>query len=464
MGKTLVKGTGSMKRRMEMDMVHGPLAKNMWNFSLPIIAMNLLQLLFNAADMVVVGRFNGSEALGAVGATGALINLLINLFLGLSVGTSVIVAQDYGGGRPDEVSKSVHTSVAVSAIGGIAVGVLGFALCRPLLTMMGTPEDILELATVYMRIYFVGMPANMVYNFAAAVLRAVGDSKRPMYYLVISGIVNVVLNLFFVAVCRMSVDGVAWATVISQYLSMALIMLCLMRSEGCIRYHWRRTSIDREKLGLLVRIGLPAGMQGTLFSISNVLVQSAVNSFGSAMVAASSAESNLEGLIGTTMNAYYSAAITFTGQCVGAGEKKRIDSIVKVCMAFTTITWIVLGGAMMLFGKPLLGIYTADPEVIRLGVIKLNIMMVFYVSGGVMIVLPGVMRGMGYSMTPMLVTLIGGCLLRIVWLYTFFAWFPTMEVLYICYPITWTLASIGHIASYMLVRKRKGIAVHRQRA
>ena len=205
-------------------------------------------------------------------------------------------------------------------------------------------------------------------------------------------------------------------------------------------------------------------MQGTLFSISNVLVQSAVNSFGSAMVAASSAESNLEGLIGTTMNAYYSAAITFTGQCVGAGEKKRIDSIVKVCMAFTTITWIVLGGAMMLFGKPLLGIYTADPEVIRLGVIKLNIMMVFYVSGGVMIVLPGVMRGMGYSMTPMLVTLIGGCLLRIVWLYTFFAWFPTMEVLYICYPITWTLASIGHIASYMLVRKRKGIAVHRQRA
>ena len=220
-----------MKRHAEIDMVHGPLLKNMWIFALPIIAMNLLQLLFNAADMVVVGRFSGSGALGAVGATGALINLLVNLFMGLSVGTSVIVAQDYGANRPADVSRSVHTSIAVSAIGGIAVGILGFVLCRPLLHMMGTPEDIMDLAVLYMRIYFVGMPANMVYNFGAAVLRAVGDSRHPMYYLVISGIVNVVLNLFFVAVCGMSVDGVAWATVISQYLSVVMLMICLMRSE-----------------------------------------------------------------------------------------------------------------------------------------------------------------------------------------------------------------------------------------
>ena len=448
-----------MKRHAEMDMVHGPLLKNMLIFSLPIIAMNLLQLLFNAADMVVVGRFNGSEALGAVGATGALINLLVNLFMGLSVGTSVIVAQDYGANKPMDVSRSVHTSIAVSAIGGVLVGVLGIALCRPLLHMMGTPDDIMDLAVLYMRIYFVGMPANMVYNFGAAVLRAVGDSKHPMYYLVISGVVNVILNLFFVVVCKMSVDGVAWATVISQYLSVVLLMICLMRSEGCIRFHWKKVSIDKEKLIKLTRIGLPAGMQGTLFSLSNVLIQSAVNSFGSSLVAASSAASNLEGMLGTTMNAYYNAAITFTGQCVGAGEKKRIDSIVKVCGLFIMITWIVLGGAMMLLGRPLLSIYTSDPEVIRLGIMKLNIMMMVYFTCGIMNVLPGVMRGMGYSIVPMLITLVGACLLRVVWLYTFFAWYPTIPVLFACYPVTWTLAAIGHVVSYLAVRKRQGIAV-----
>ena len=447
-----------MKRHTEIDMVHGPLLKNMWVFALPIIAMNLLQLLFNAADMVVVGRFNGSEALGAVGATGALINLLVNLFMGLSVGTSVIVAQDYGANKPADVSRSVHTSIAVSAIGGIAVGVLGFALCRPLLHVMGTPEDIANLAVRYMRIYFVGMPANMVYNFGAAVLRAVGDSRHPMYYLIISGIVNVILNLFFVVVCKMSVDGVAWATVISQYLSVVMLMICLMRSEGCIRYYWKKTAIDKEKLIKLTRIGLPAGMQGTLFSISNVLIQSAVNSFGSAMVAASSAASNLEGMVGTTMNAYYNAAITFTGQCVGAGEKKRIDSIVKVCLVFIVITWVVLGGASMLFARPLLSIYSTDPAVLDLGVMKLNIMMMVYFTCGIMNVLPGVMRGMGYSIVPMLITLVGACLLRIVWLYTAFAWYPTIPVLFACYPVTWTLAAIGHVVSYLAVRKRQGIA------
>ncbi len=447
-----------MKRHAEMDMIHGPLLKNMLIFALPIIAMNLLQLLFNAADMVVVGRFNGSEALGAVGATGSLINLLVNLFMGLSVGTSVVVAQDYGANKPLDVSRSVHTSIAVSAIGGVLVGVLGFALCRPLLAMMGTPDDIMDLAVLYMRIYFLGMPANMIYNFGAAVLRAVGDSKHPMYYLVISGVVNVILNLFFVVICKMSVDGVAWATVISQYLSMIMLMICLMRSEGCIRYHWKKTTIDKEKLIKLTRIGLPAGMQGTLFSISNVLIQSAVNSFGSALVAASSAASNLEGMVGTTMNAYYNAAITFTGQCVGAGEKKRIDSIVKVCFIFVFVTWIILSGTAVLFGRPLLSIYSTDPNVLDLGVMKLNIMMMVYFTCGIMNVLPGVMRGMGYSIVPMLITLVGACLLRIVWLYTFFAWYPTIPVLFACYPVTWTLAAIGHVVSYLAVRKRQGIA------
>ncbi len=447
-----------MKKTTEIDVIHGPLVKNMILFALPIMAMNLLQLLFNAADMVVVGRFAGSHALGAVGATGALINLLVNLFMGLAVGTSVIVAQDYGANRPDEVGRSVHTSIAVSIIGGLAIGILGFLSCRPLLRVMGTPEDILDHSVLYMRIYFLGMPANMIYNFGAAVLRAVGDSKRPMYFLIISGIVNVLLNLFFVIVLHMTVDGVAWATVISQYLAVFLLMICLMRSSLCIRFEWKRLHIDRKKLFGLIRIGLPAGMQGTLFSISNVLIQSAVNSFGSSLVAASSAASNIEGMVATTMNAYYNVSITFTGQCVGAGEKRRIDSIFRTNLIFIFVTWIVLGGAVVLLARPLMSIYSSSPGVITLGVRKIQVMMVAYCSCGTMNTLPGVMRGMGYSIVPMLITLFGCCVLRIVWLYTAFAAFPTMEVLFFCYPVTWTISAIGHVISYFAVRKRQGIA------
>ncbi len=447
-----------MKRHSDIDMIHGPLLKNMLIFALPIMAMNLLQLLFNAADMVVVGRYAGSNALGAVGATGALINLLVNLFMGLSVGTSVIVAQDYGADRPADVSRSVHTSITVSILGGLFVGAVGIIFCRPLLSLMGTPDNILDLSALYMRIYFLGMPANMVYNFGAAVLRAVGDSKRPMYYLIISGIVNVILNLIFVIAFRMSVAGVAIATVVSQYLSVVLLMLCLLHSDGCIRFFWKKMQLDPEKLKSLVRIGLPAGMQGTLFSISNVLIQSAVNSFGSTLVAASSAASNLEGMVGTTMNAYYNAAITFTGQNIGAGNPKRVDSIVKVDLVFVFITWILLGGAMMLFSRPLLSIYTSDPEVIELGVIKVNVMMIVYFTCGIMNTVPGVMRGMGYSIAPMLITLVGCCVFRIIWLYTVFAWYPTIRVLYGCYPASWSLAAAGHLISYLMVRKSKGIS------
>lgn len=447
-----------MKHRNELDMVHGPLLKNMLLFALPILAMNLLQLLFNAADMVVVGRFAGSDALGAVGATGALINLLVNLFMGLSVGTSVLVAQDCGAGRPSEVSKSVHTSIAVSIIAGFGVGAAGAVFCRPLLSLMGTPENILDLSTVYMRIYFYGMPANMIYNFGAAVMRAAGDSRRPMYYLIISGAVNVLLNLLFVIVFKMSVAGVAIATVISQYLSLVLLMQSLLRYDGMIRFSWKKMRIDRAKLVGLVRIGLPAGAQGTLFSISNVLIQSAVNSFGSTLVAASSASSNLEGLLGTTMNAYYNAAITFTGQNIGSGNPKRVDGIVKAILLFVLVTWIVLGGAVMLFSRQILSIYSSDPEVLDLGVIKVNVMMILYCSCGLMNAMPGVMRGMGYSFMPMLITLVGCCLFRIVWLYTAFAWYPTIQVLFACYPVTWSVAAIGHVISYLLVRRKMGIA------
>lgn len=441
-----------VSRKRDMDMCSGPLFSKILIFALPIMAMNILQLLFNAADMIVVGKFSGKEALAAVGATGSLINLLVNFFMGLSVGTSVIVAQDYGAGKTDGVSRSVHTSIFISVISGIVVMVGGFVFCEALLELMGTPDDIINLSVLYMRMYFLGVPASMVYNFAAAILRAIGDSKRPMYYLVIAGVVNVILNLFFVIVLHMSVEGVALATVISQYISAALIMICLIRSEGAIRFIIRRMRIDGQKLKSIVKIGLPAGLQGLLFSFSNTLIQSAVNSFGSTMIAASSASGNVENLVSTSMNAYYNAALTFTGQNMGAGKYKRIDTIAKVCTVLIFVSWIVLGGTALLFGRPLLSLFTSDPQVVELGMERMYVMMAGFIACGIMNVYPGLTRGMGYSVMPMLCTLIGACLLRIVWLATFFAWNRSIFMLFICYPITWSLAGIGQVGCYFYAR------------
>lgn len=437
-----------------MDMCNGPLFGKMLTFSLPIMAMNILQLLFNTTNMVVVGRFSGSKALAAVGATGALINLIVTFFMGLSVGTSVVVAQDYGADNPLGVTRTVHTSMTVGMIAGVFVMILGLVLCRPLLVMMGTPADILDLSTLYMRIYFIGVPASMIFDFGAGILRAVGDSRHPMYYLVIAGIVNVILNLFLVIVLHMSVGGVACSTVVTQYLATALIVVCLCRSDGAIRFIPRQMRIDGHKLMQVVKIGLPAGLQSLLFSISNVLIQSALNSFGSTMVAASSASANVEGFVGTTMNAYYNAAIAFTGQNMGARKFERIGTIAKVCTLLIFATWIILGGFNMLFARSLISLYTSDPEVIRLGVLRMNVMMVAFFTCGVMNVFPGLTRGMGYSVLPMLCTLVGACLMRIVWLGTFFAWYPTEIMLFTCYPITWALAGIGQVGSFLYARRQ----------
>ncbi|HKM17656.1 MAG TPA: MATE family efflux transporter [Limnochordia bacterium] len=441
-------------RTDEPDLTSGSLFGKILIFALPIMAMNILQLLFNAADMVVVGRFAGSEALAAVGATGSLIGLIVNLFMGLSVGTSVVVAQDYGAGKREVVSRSVHTSIAVSIIGGFVVMILGLLLCSPLLRMMGTPDDILHLSELYMRIYFLGLPAGMVYNFGAAILRATGDSRRPMNYLTIAGVVNVVFNVVFVVGCHMNVAGVAWATVISQYLAVYLIINCLYHTDKAIRLIPRQIRIDRKRVKDIIRIGVPAGFQGMLFSISNVLIQSAVNSFGSTLVAASSASGNIESFAGTTMNAYYQAAVTFTGQSMGARKYDRIDAIAKVCTGLVFATWIILSGAVLFSGRPLLGIYTNNPEVIELGMVRMRIMMALYFTCGIMNVFPGLTRGMGYSVLPMLSTLVGACLLRIVWLMTVFKWYPTIPVLYACYPVTWTLAGLGQVASFFYARRQ----------
>ncbi len=443
-----------ISQNRDLDMCNGPLFSKILIFALPIMAMNMLQLLFNAADMVVVGRFSGSEALGAVGATGSLINLIVNLFMGLSVGTSVIMAQDYGAGKPIEISRSVHTSISISIIAGIIVMAAGLILCEPLLNIMGTPEDIIHLSVLYMKIYFLGLPASMVYNFCAAILRAIGDSRRPMNFLIFSGIVNVMLNLLFVIVLNMSVKGVAWATVISQYLSMSLVLNCLYKTDKAIRFVPRQLRIDRQKLNGIVKIGLPAGMQSMLFSISNVLIQSAVNSFGSVMVAASSAAGNIEGFVGTTMNAYYNAAITFTGQNMGAKKYDRIDTIAKICTILIFATWIILGGAVLLFGRSLLSLYTSNPEVIELGFLRMKVMMAAYFTCGTMNVFPGLTRGMGYSILPMLCTLVGACLMRIVWLATVFTWYPTVVVLFLCYPVSWALAGLGQVGSFFYARRQ----------
>lgn len=443
-----------ISQNRDLDMCNGPLFSKMLIFALPIMAMNMLQLLFNAADMVVVGRFSGSEALGAVGATGSLINLIVNLFMGLSVGTSVIIAQDYGAGKPMDISRSVHTSISISIIAGVIVMAAGLILCEPLLNIMGTPEDIIHLSVLYMKIYFLGLPASMVYNFSAAILRAIGDSRRPMNFLIISGIVNVIFNLFFVIVLNMSVRGVAWATVISQYLSMSLVLNCLYKTDKAIRFVPRQLRIDRQKLKGIVKIGLPAGIQSMLFSISNVLIQSAVNSFGSVMVAASSAAGNIEGFVGTTMNAYYNAAITFTGQNMGAKKYDRIDSVAKVCTILIFATWIILGGAVLLFGRSLLGLYTSNPEVIELGTLRMKVMMAAYFTCGTMSVFPGLTRGMGYSILPMLCTLVGACLMRIVWLATVFTWYPTVIMLFMCYPVSWALAGLGQVGSFFYARRQ----------
>lgn len=440
-------------RNRNIDMCSGPLLNRILIFSLPIMAMYILQLMFNTADMVVVGRFSGSKALAAVGATGSLINLIITLFMGLSVGTTVVVAQDCGADQKDAVSRSVHTSIAVSIIGGLIVMIAGLVLCKPLLELMGTPEDIIGLSVLYMKIYFISTPATMVYNFAAAILRAAGDSKRPMYYLVITGTIHVIFNLFFVIVLHMGVAGVASATVISEYLSVLLIMMCLCRCDGAIRFIPKKMRIDGQKLKDILRIGLPAGMQGLLFSISNVLIQSAINSFGSTMVAASAAAGNVENYIGTTMNAYYNAAIAFTGQNMGAKKYDRIDTIAKVCTVLVLATWIILGGTIVLLGRPLLGIFTSDSEVIKLGMLRLNVMMVAYFTCGIMNVYPGLTRAMGYSISPMISTLVGACLMRIVWLATIFTWYHNEIILFACYPVTWALAGLGQVGIFFYARR-----------
>ncbi len=441
------------QKSYEIDMCHGPLFGKILLFSVPLILSGVLQLLFNAADVVVVGRFAGSRSLAAVGSTSSLINLLVNVFIGLSVGANVLIARYYGGGQDREVEETVHTSMLLSFISGFFLCILGAALAKPLLELMGTPGDVLDKSVLYMRIYFLGMPALLLYNFGSSILRAIGDTQRPLYYLSAAGVINVVLNLFFVISLQMDVAGVALATVLSQCVSAACIVRCLMKSEGSFRFYPKRMRIHKDKLLRIARIGLPAGMQGAIFSVSNVLIQSSVNSFGSVAMAGNTAASNVEGFVYTAMNAMHQTAVSFTSQNFGGKQYGRINKVLAECLVIVMTIGLVMGNGAWFFGRHILGIYSSDAEVVHYGMMRLSVICTTYCLCGMMDTMVGSIRGLGYSVMPMIVSLLGACGFRILWIFTVFQWNRSLLTLYISYPVSWAITFAAHVVCYFAVRK-----------
>lgn len=443
-------------KKYEIDMCNGPILKKMLLFAVPLMFSSILQLLFNAADIVVVGKFAGDDSLAAVGATSSLINLLTNLFIGLSIGANVLVARFFGAKKDDELSDTVHTAMTVSFISGVILTVIGMVGAPVILTWMKTPPEVLPLSTIYLRVYFAGMTATMAYNFGASILRAVGDTKRPLYYLTAAGILNVTLNLIFVIVFQWGVFGVGLATVISQVLSAVLVLRCLMREQGGIRLDLKRLHINKGKLLQIMQIGLPAGFQGMLFSLSNVVIQSSVNSFGATVVAGNSAASNIEGFVYVGMNAFYQAAISFMGQNVGAGKYERVNKILYCALGCVLSIGLLLGNAVVLLGRPLVSLYTDSAVVVEAGMVRLRIIGTLYALCGLMDVMVGALRGIGYSVAPMIVSLLGACAFRLVWIATIFQIdrFHTIETVYFSYPVSWILTFAAHVVTFVILRKR----------
>lgn len=455
------------KRAYEMDMCSGPILKKILIYSMPLMASGILQLLFNAADIIVVGRFAGDNSLAAVGSTSSLINLLVNLFIGLSVGANVLAARYYGARKTSALSRTIHTAMFLSIISGLFLTVVGVAGSRVILEAMQSPEEVLELAALYLRIYFLGMPAMMIYNFGAAILRAVGDTRRPLYYLAGAGVVNVVLNLIFVIGLQMDVAGVAAATSISQCLSAGLILRCMMHERGSMRLRLKLLAIHREELVRIMQIGIPAGFSGILFSLSNVVIQSAINGFGSIVVAGNSAASNIENFVYVSMNTFYQSCISFTSQNVGARKYDRVNKILLISVGCAVTAGIVFGNLAYLFGPALLSLYTTSAAVVEKGLARLSIISTTYAICGVMDTMVGALRGLGYSVLPMIVSLVGACGLRLVWISTIFQIprFHTVGVIYFSYPLTWTITTLAHIICYLVVWKKlkKQLAVEEAR-
>ena len=447
---------GNRGGRYEIDMCNGPIFVKMLRFSLPLMLSSILQLLFNAADVVVVGRFAGDNSLAAVGSTGALVGLITNVFIGLSVGANVVAARALGARDDQQVFKTVHTSMLVSLISGVFLTVVGLLCARTFLEWMGSPDGVIDLATQYLRIYFAGMTSMMVYNFGSAILRAIGDTKRPLYFLLISGVINVVLNLIFVIVFKMNVAGVALATIISQTVSAVLIVACLIRSEGNIHFSPRQMRIDMGVLKNIAAIGLPAGVQGIMFSLSNVVIQTSINAFGATVIAANSAAGNLEGFVYVGMNAFYQATMSFTSQNMGARRYDRILRILRAGLAGTTAIGLVMGIGVWALGKPLLGIYTTSDAVIAAGKIRLSFISLPYAVYGIMDVMVGALRGIGYSLAPTIVTVLGVCGFRLVWIATVckLPAFSDVAGVYMSYPVSWIVTLTAHIVCFIWAYRR----------
>ncbi|MBR0147836.1 MAG: MATE family efflux transporter [Lachnospiraceae bacterium] len=449
------------KEEKKIDMTQGALLPQILVFAFPLILSGMLQLLFNAADIIVVGKFAGSNALGAVGANSSLINFFVNIFIGLSIGANVTAAKYLGAKKPVEVSDTVHTSVVLAFITGVAIMVAGILLARPILTFMETPDEILDLAVLYLRIYFCGMPVMVLYNFGASLLRAVGDTKRPLVYLLIAGVINVILNLIFVIQFHMSVAGVALATIISQCASTVMVIRCLVLERGSMRLFMlkEKLKVSPERLKEIIAVGLPAGVQGVLFSISNILIQSSVNSFGAIAVAGNTAASNIEGFIYVAMNASYQACVSFTGQNFGARKFDRILKVLLLCVLTGALTGIIMGmPAYFILGTKLLSLYSSDAQVIAYGMKRLSIIAPTYALCVIMEVPVGTMRGMGRGVLPVIVSLIGACGFRILWIMTVFKMYPTLETLYISYPVSWILTALAQfILAFFTYRRLKDI-------
>lgn len=448
-----MEGTKMSKVSYKIDMCNGPVLPKVIAFSVPLMLSGCLQLLFNAADVIVVGRFAGKESLAAVGSTNSLTNLLVNLFIGLSIGANVVVGHTLGSADEKGTRDNVHTAVTISILSGFSLILIGLLFTKPLLIQMGAPDDVLDKAAIYLKIIFIGMPATMVYNFGSAILRATGDTKRPLYFLSVAGIVNVILNLFFVIYLHMDVAGVALATIVSQCISAVLVLLCLCRLDGPCRLNIRKLYIHPGRLRRMMAIGLPAGIQGALFSFSNVLIQSSVNSFGSAVIAGNSAGASIEQFVYISMNAVHQATVSFTSQNNGAGKPERINQILFSSLGLVTAIGLIMGIGVNLFSVPLLSIYSSDPTVIAAGQTRLFWISMPYFLCGVMEVIMGIMRGLGYAITPMIVALSGACLFRILWLATAFTWFPTQSVLLVSYPVSWILTALIHGLTYLYARK-----------
>ena len=440
--------------KYEIDMCNGPIMKKLISFSLPLMLSSILQLMFNAVDIIVVGRFTGSEALAAVGSTTALINMFVNMFIGVSLGSNVLAARFFAAGKSQEMSDTVHTSILFALISGIVMAFVGLFFTRPALEIMGTPDNVIDQSTLYMRIYFLGMPFFMLYNFGASILRAVGDTKRPLLFLIISGVLNACLNMFLVIVFHLGVAGVAIATVISQMVSCILILSCLCKTDGIYKLYFSRLSIKWFYLRQIFQVGLPAGVQSTVINFSNALLQSSVNSFGSTAMAGYTAANNMIGFMYVSVNSVTQASMSFTSQNYGVGNYKRMDRVLLDCMILTVSVALILGGGAYLLAPEILRIYTSDSEVVRYGIEVLSYTSITYFLCSLMDLFPGPMRAVGRSAVPMMMSIIGTVGTRIVWIFFLFPYHRSLAFLFISYPVSWIVTIILQVICLYFVRKK----------